>query len=389
MFTSTARAAKRYKIRIMIDLFLVVALCILVFVASLSHKSVRRTIVVWAVLAKMTNVHIHQRLQLSHEVQIWDVAHMRELRTKRFHSSLVAALAGNAHLFTTGSCEGSSHNHDVRVLQYHVISLSRTQMVCDLQWNSNETKLASGASNNAVCVWEAEGINRLKPRNVFTAHTPSFKQLNSHLVPKVIQSLFVKHKGSVAQSDVVLLRIRFRSKLCRGEHRNRSCSQLEAAKKSVRSWSCDQICSWLVVASKFVGNRGLHSWLTIQVWNSVSVDSVTSIDIRSEGCFIISSLHGKELVHEPWFFSNQPIVCRYPSSTCMADNKDHTSRVLYKWRTDIFCSVVIFGLSYVKWALTSQNRYVIELGTGHQIIKAWIKMKFMYLLRAEWKCYGV
>ena len=78
-------------------------------------------------------------------VQLWDTATGTKLRTLQGHSSRVGCLAWNGHILTSGSRDNTIINHDVRV-QNHIVGTmtEHTQEVCGLSWSPDGQYLASG-----------------------------------------------------------------------------------------------------------------------------------------------------------------------------------------------------------------------------------------------------
>lgn len=213
----------------------------------------------------------------SNDVQIWDVARMRQLRTMRSHSARVGALAWNQHLLSSGARDGSIHHHDVRQPRHHVSSLvGHTQEVCGLTWNGNGTQLASGSNDNTVCVWDHQqhhnhasdantsGPNIVKPKHTLTAHTAAVKAL---------------------------------------------------------AW-----CPW---QSNLLATGGGTADRFLRFWNTTSGTCVNAIDTKSQVCSVVWNPHDKELLTSHGFSQNQLTVWKYPSLARMAELKGHTSRVLH------------------------------------------------------------
>ena len=98
--------------------------------------------------------------------QIWDVEVGRKLRTMIVSpGARVGSLAWNRHLLSTGSRNGSIFTHDVRIAKHLVTSHGQKggYEVCGLAWSPDGRNLASGANDNLVHIWEAQGMT---PRQV-------------------------------------------------------------------------------------------------------------------------------------------------------------------------------------------------------------------------------
>ena len=90
------------------------------------------------------------------EVQLWDAAAGRRLRTMKGHTARVGALAWNNSVLSSGSRDTSIVHHDVRVAEHQVATLSgHSQEVCGLAWSPDGARLASGGNDNVLNVWDA------------------------------------------------------------------------------------------------------------------------------------------------------------------------------------------------------------------------------------------
>lgn len=106
--------------------------------------------------------------------QLWDAETQKPLRKFAGHSARVGCLAWNSHILSTGSRDSSIFNHDVRIAQHHVGTLSgHQQEVCGLKWNEDGTTLASGGNDNIVNIWDANGNQKFS----FGEHCSAVKAL--------------------------------------------------------------------------------------------------------------------------------------------------------------------------------------------------------------------
>lgn len=110
------------------------------------------------------------------KVQVWDVTAEKKIRTINTNSGgRIAAMDWNQHILSTGTVGGSIFNHDVRVQDHHIQTLSGHGLeVCGLKWSSDGKYLASGANDNVVNVWNEAGNQHCAPR---TEHTAAVKAL--------------------------------------------------------------------------------------------------------------------------------------------------------------------------------------------------------------------
>ena len=56
-------------------------------------------------------------------VQLWDVANTKIIRTMRGHAGRIATMDWNQHILASGGREGDIHLHDVRIGDHHVATL--------------------------------------------------------------------------------------------------------------------------------------------------------------------------------------------------------------------------------------------------------------------------
>ncbi|TYI63938.1 hypothetical protein E1A91_D09G050500v1 [Gossypium mustelinum] len=99
------------------------------------------------------------------EVQLWDSASNRQLRTLRgCHRSRLGSMAWNSHILTTGGMDGMIVNNDVRI-RSHVVKTYRghRQEVCGLKWSASGQQLASGGNDNLVHIWDMSKVSSNSP----------------------------------------------------------------------------------------------------------------------------------------------------------------------------------------------------------------------------------
>ncbi|KAG4128833.1 hypothetical protein ERO13_D09G043000v2 [Gossypium hirsutum] len=99
------------------------------------------------------------------EVQLWDSASNRQLRTLRgCHRSRLGSMAWTSHILTTGGMDGMIVNNDVRI-RSHVVKTYRghRQEVCGLKWSASGQQLASGGNDNLVHIWDMSKASSNSP----------------------------------------------------------------------------------------------------------------------------------------------------------------------------------------------------------------------------------
>lgn len=112
----------------------------------------------------------------SGEVQIWDGAAQRQLRSLRGHGGRIGALAWHEYMLSSGAADTEVHHHDVRARDHLANRLTgaHADLVCGLDYSSDGV-LASGGNDNAVCIWESP-TSRI-PLHTLTEHRAAVKAL--------------------------------------------------------------------------------------------------------------------------------------------------------------------------------------------------------------------
>ena len=118
------------------------------------HYGIRATSVEWCkdennpyLLAVGTNLD---------RVQFWDTMSMKLVRTFCGHRGRIAALSWrNSNCVSSGGQDSFIFQHDTRCPNHYVTSSKgHDEEVCGLKWNHDGTVLASGGSDNVVCLWD-------------------------------------------------------------------------------------------------------------------------------------------------------------------------------------------------------------------------------------------
>jgi len=202
-------------------------------------------------------------------IQLWDVEAGKQVRTLRGHSARVGALAWNNHMLTSGSRDNSILNHDVRI-QNNIIGTmtSHTQEVCGLSWSPDGSYLASGANDNTLCIYDAAATTSTQtagqPRHMLTDHQAAVKAL-----------------------------------------------------------------AWSPHERNLLASGGGTADRCIKFWNASSGSLINSVDTGSQVCALQWSPFEKEILSSHGFAENQLCLWKYPSMARTKELKGHTSRVLH------------------------------------------------------------
>ena len=202
----------------------------------------------------------------ANDVQLWNVAAKKQMRSMKGHEARVGALAWNGHLLSSGSRDSVVVHHDVRVAKHQVgVLRGHVQEICGLKWNPEGTQLASGGNDNQCCIWDLSSSAQQTPRYTLTE----------------------------------------------------ACAAVKAL-----AW-CPFQRNTLATGA---GTADRH----IRFYNSASGQLLQSIDTQSQVTSLQWAKGGeRELLSSHGFSKNQLAVWKFPSLLKVAELEGHTSRVLH------------------------------------------------------------
>lgn len=196
---------------------------------------------------------------------LWDVRAQKQLRKMDGHTDRVGALSWNRHILSSGGRDNLVINHDVRIAEHNVATLSgHTQEVCGLAWSPDGTTLASGANDNKLCLWDAS-----------TSSTS-----------------------------------RARFELC--EH--------QAAVKAL---------AWSPHERNLLATGGGTADRCIKFWNTQTGSMLQSVDTGSQVCALQWNPFEREILSSHGFARNQLCLWKYPTMAKVKELDGHTARVLH------------------------------------------------------------
>ncbi|KAJ1394638.1 WD40/YVTN repeat-like-containing domain superfamily [Sesbania bispinosa] len=213
------------------------------------------------------------------EVQLWDTASYRQLRTLRGgHRQRVGSLAWNNHILTTGGMDGRIVNNDVRI-RSHIVETYRghEHEVCGLKWSASGQQLASGGNDNLLYIWDratASSNSAIKWLHRLENHTSAVKAL-----------------------------------------------------------------AWCPFQANLLASGGGSGDCCIKFWNSHTGACLNSVDTGSQVCSLLWNKNERELLSSHGFTLNQLTLWKYPSMVKMAELTGHTSRVLFMAQSPDGCTV--------------------------------------------------
>ncbi|KAJ7548117.1 hypothetical protein O6H91_08G118500 [Diphasiastrum complanatum] len=109
------------------------------------------------------------------EVQIWDAARCKKVRTMGGHRTRVGTLAWSSHILSSGSRDRNILQRDVRAQEDFVSKLvGHKSEVCGLKWSYDDRELASGGNDNQLFVWNQVST---QPVLKFSEHTAAVKAI--------------------------------------------------------------------------------------------------------------------------------------------------------------------------------------------------------------------
>eukprot|EP00475_Leptophrys_vorax_P032985 TRINITY_DN5151_c0_g1_i4.p1 TRINITY_DN5151_c0_g1~~TRINITY_DN5151_c0_g1_i4.p1 ORF type:complete len:594 (+),score=14.02 TRINITY_DN5151_c0_g1_i4:237-1784(+) len=222
------------------------------------------------------------------EVQLWDTARLKQVRTLKGHAARVGALDWNGPTLSSGGRDGVVINHDVRIRDHVTSRLAgHSQEVCGLKWSPSGRQLASGGNDNLLHIWDASSM----------AAAPSAFSSSS--------SLSSTSSSSLANGNSPWL------------HR------LDLHQAAVKA------LAWCPFQANLLASGGGSADRTIKFWNTQTGVCVNSIDTESQVCALQWSKHDKELLSSHGYSRNQLCLWKYPSMAKVAELSGHTARVLH------------------------------------------------------------
>jgi len=199
------------------------------------------------------------------QTRLWDVAAQKQLRSMDGHTERVSALSWSNHILSTGGRDSIVVNHDVRVANHNIATLSsHTQEVCGLAWSPDGMTLASGANDNTLCLWNAASSSSSDPRFKLTEHQAAVKAL-----------------------------------------------------------------AWSPHERNLLASGGGTADRTIKFWNAQTGAHLNSIDTGSQVCNLLWNPHENEILSSHGFARNQLCLWKYPSMAKVKELEGHTARVLH------------------------------------------------------------
>ncbi|KAK7305740.1 hypothetical protein VNO77_43650 [Canavalia gladiata] len=109
------------------------------------------------------------------QVQIWDGARCKKVRTMGGHQTRTGVLAWNSRILASGSRDRNILQHDMRVSGDFVSKLvGHKSEVCGLKWSCDDRELASGGNDNQLLVWNQHSQ---QPVLRLTEHTAAVKAI--------------------------------------------------------------------------------------------------------------------------------------------------------------------------------------------------------------------
>ncbi|XP_020114639.1 cell division cycle 20.2, cofactor of APC complex-like [Ananas comosus] len=199
------------------------------------------------------------------EMELWDALTFQQVRTFEGHKRRVGSLSWNRHILTSGSCDCSIINHDVRSHRKPVSRFrGHSDEVCGLRWSEGGRQLASGGNDNLVYVWESVNMRSSKYLHRFNDHNAAVRAL-----------------------------------------------------------------AWCPHESNVLASGGGDADRCIKIWNTREGKCTASIETSSQVCALEWNRHQKEILSAHGYDQNQLTLWSYPSMSRIADLKGHTSRVLH------------------------------------------------------------
>ncbi|XP_078445456.1 FIZZY-related 3 [Wolffia australiana] len=110
------------------------------------------------------------------EVQIWDGARGKRIRSMRGHQTRAGVLAWSSCVLSSGSRDKNILQHDLRVSSDYVSKfVGHRSEVCGLKWSHDDRELASGGNDNQLLIWSQH--SQQQPVHRLSEHTAAVKAI--------------------------------------------------------------------------------------------------------------------------------------------------------------------------------------------------------------------
>lgn len=211
-------------------------------------------------------------------VQIWDAATCKLVRTMSGHTARAGCLAWNCSLLSSGGRDKEIFNRDLRCKEQYIAQLSgHKQEVCGLRWSFDDMQLASGGNDNKLLIWNSAGLGS-----------------GGHNVSS----------GSGVPYNSPVLRFSYH----------------DAAVKAI---------AWSPHARGLLASGGGTADRKIRFWNTMTNSALSVVETGSQVCNLAWSKNVNELVSTHGYSQNQIIVWKYPTLSKVVTLMGHSYRVLY------------------------------------------------------------
>jgi len=212
------------------------------------------------------------------EVQIWDVAAKRHVRSMGGHTQRATAVAWAGATLATAGRDAAVYIRDVRVpADYHAHLRGHSNEVCGLRWSPDWSMLATGANDNMLLVWSSAYM-----RSRSSALSPDARG-----PPPGPLWRFTPHRAAV------------------------------------------KALAWSPHSPSLLASGGGSHDRTIRFHNVATGELTGSVDVGAQVTQLAWSPHAPELASTQGFSQNSLVLWRYPSMTKIVTLGGHQSRVLY------------------------------------------------------------
>ncbi|XP_073016792.1 cell division cycle 20.2, cofactor of APC complex-like isoform X1 [Primulina eburnea] len=215
-------------------------------------------------------------------IELYDAETFKRVRCLKGHKRRIGCIAWNSHMLTSGSCDRSIINHDVRAKNSLICNVKvHTHEVCGLKWSSTGNILASGGNDNLVYIWNACKMSSMHYIHRFNSHCAAVKAL-----------------------------------------------------------------AWCPYNDDILASGGGTDDGTLKLWNVQKGACVRSIDTKAQICELIWNSHHKEILSGHGYGTacqNRLCLWKYPSMSKIGQSLSHASRVLHLSQSPDGLTVVSAG----------------------------------------------
>jgi WD40 repeat protein len=284
------------------------------------------------------------------EIELWDIEKKVKIRTLKGHNDRVGALAWNGYNLYSGSKDSNIFNHDVRIKNHVVMELSggHNKEVCTIKWNSDFKYLASGGSDNLVCLWDVRGKYNQNKNSIWDAlNSQSDEESDNEIGDNMKEEEENNFKNKINNNQIGFLLNKNKINDLMNNH---------IFWKNEKINKNDNLIEPLIIINKHKGPVRALAWSPwqrsvlatgggkkdnfIRFYNADTKSNIGEYNTGSQVCQILWNKYEKEIISSHGNNKNPIYVWSYPKMNKITELTGHLSRALYMAMSPDGCTMV-------------------------------------------------